>query len=221
MFKAISFDCYGTLIDWEMGISTFLARTFREKGIGASVNDVFHAREEIEFDMIQARYRRYAEVLGQSLREAFERYRIPYSNRDGERLVESVPVWPPFPETKPALEKLVEKYSLGIISNVDNDIIRKTKAALGVKFRFTVTAQAVKAYKPSTKPFQVALQRFRCKPEEVLHVSSGFRYDIPPAKELHIKTAWVNRSNEPKPATVSADYEFRSLTQLAESMIKS
>jgi 2-haloacid dehalogenase len=220
MFKAISFDCYGTLIDWESGIKSFLAQTFRDKGVGASVSEVFQAREEIEFDMIQARYRRYSEVLHQSLREAFTRYRVPYAHSDGDRLVESVPNWPLFSETKPALEDLAEKHRLGIISNIDNEIIRKTKAVIGVKFDLTVTAQFAKAYKPSIRPFQVALRRFGYKPEEILHVSSGFRYDIPPAHELGIKTAWVNRKNEPKPKTSlhGPDYEFTSLTELAERM---
>jgi len=218
MFKAVSFDCYGTLIDWESGITSFLAQTFREKGIGASVRDVVKAREDIEFEMIQARYRRYAEILRQSLREAFEQFRIPYSNRDGDRLVESVGTWPPFADTKPALEKLSGRYRLAIISNVDNDIIRKTKLGLGIKFHLSVTAQFARAYKPGIRPFQIALQRLKCRPEQVLHVSSGFRYDIPPAHELGFKTAWVNRKHEPKPALVSPDFQFDSLMQLTESI---
>lgn len=215
MLAAISFDCYGTLVDWEAGITSFLTQTFRDKGLNANVRDVFRAREDIEFDMIQARYRSYAEILRQSLREAFERFSVPYSNRDGERLAESVPSWPLFGDTKPALERLENKCNLAIISNIDNDIIEKTKARLGVRFHLTVTAQDVQAYKPSTRPFQIALQKLACEPQQVLHVSSGFRYDIPPAHELGFKTAWLNRKSEPSPPTGGADHEFKSLIKLA------
>ncbi len=150
------------------------------------------------------------------MREAFERYRVPYAHSDGDRLVESVPTWPLFSETKPELDRLAKKYRLGIISNIDNEIIRKTKSVIGVKFHLTVTAQFVKAYKPSIRPFQAALRRFGCKPEEILHVSSGFKYDIPPAHELGIRTAWINRKSEPSPKTEGADYEFRNLAELAD-----
>ena len=179
---------------------------------------MFKAREDIEFEMIQARYRSYAEILSQSLKETFQQFSIPYSKGDGERLAESVPTWLPFAETKPALETLGKKYELTIISNIDNNIIEKTKAKLGVRFHLTITAQDAAAYKPSIRPFQIALQKLGCKAEGVLHVSSGFRYDIPPAHQLGFKTAWVNRKQETIPEYSSPpDYEFRNLTQLASS----
>lgn len=195
---------------------SFLERTFREKRVTADVNEVLRAREDVEFELIQGAYRSYRDVLSLSLKEAFYRFSIPYSERDGEQLAESVPKWPVFTETRPALERLAKKSGLVIISNIDKDIIEKTRINIGMSFRLTVTAQDARAYKPSTKPFQLALRRLRCKPKEILHVSSGFRYDIPPAHELGFKTAWVNRKHEKKPTGPQADYEFESLTQLAE-----
>lgn len=218
MFEAISFDCYGTLIDWETGITGFLARVFREKGVDQNEVGVFKAREDIEFEMIQGAYRTYKEILHESLSGAFKRFGLPYSDQDGDRLVESVPTWPVFPETKPALQKLASEHLLVIISNIDNDIIEKTKRRIGVDIQLTVTAQEARAYKPNTKPFELALRKLGCSPERVLHVSSGFKYDIPPAQRLGFKTAWINRKNEARPATASLDFEFNSLTELAESV---
>ena len=212
----ISFDCYGTLVDWEAGISIFLAQVFSEKGVTVDVNEVLRAREDIEFELIQGVYRSYREILSLSLKEAFYRFSIQYSNRDGEQLAESIAKWPVFTETRAALETLAEKSGLVIISNIDNDIIEKTRSTIGVNFRLIVTAQDSQAYKPSIKPFELAMRKLHCKPGEILHVSSGFRYDIPPARKLGFKTAWVNRKHEEKPRGHQVDYEFESLTRLAE-----
>lgn len=213
---AVTFDCYGTLVDWEAGIRGLLERICREKGVDADPRDLLQAREDIEFELIQGEYRSYREILAVSLRDTFARFGIPYAKSDGERLAESVPEWPVFTETRPALERLARISRLAIISNIDDDIIEKTKARIGVRFHVTVTAQQARAYKPSTKPFQLALEKLGCKPDQVLHVSSGFRYDIPPAHSLGFQTAWVNRKGEHKPEGVQADHEFSNLIQLAE-----
>jgi len=214
--KAITFDCYGTLVDWESGIAQFLHNLFREKGVSADVAAVAKAREDIEFDLIMARYRRYRDILAQSLKESFHKFNIPYSNRDGERLAESVPDWPIFADTQVALNDLVKRYKLAIISNIDNDIISKTKSRIGAKFHLTVTAQIARAYKPAPRPFQIALGRLRLPAEEILHVSSGYRYDMPPARELGFRTAWVNRKREnPPPGAPTPDYQVSDLIELA------
>ena len=212
----ISFDCYGTLIDWEAGISTFLAQVFSEKGVRADVNEVLRAREDIEFDLIQGAYRSYRDILSLSLKEAFYRFSIQYSDLDGEQLAKSISKWPAFEETQPALQRLAQKSGLVIISNIDNDIIEKTRSTLGVGFRLTVTAQDSRAYKPNIKPFELAVRKLHSKPEEILHVSSGFRYDIPPAMKLGFRTAWINRKHEKPPSNSRVDYEFENLTKLAE-----
>jgi 2-haloacid dehalogenase len=214
--KAVSFDCYGTLVDWETGITSFLAQALEEKGVKADVEELYKAREDVEFQLIQGPYKSYRDILSLSLKDAFYRFSIPYDSRDGEQLAQSVPKWPLFAETRPALERLAEKSGLVIISNIDNEIIEKTRANLSVKFRLTVTAQDARAYKPSTKPFELALKKLGWKSREIVHVSSGFRYDIPPAHKLGFRTAWVNRKHEKKPAGQRADFEFESLTQLAE-----
>jgi 2-haloacid dehalogenase len=216
MLKAITFDCYGTLVDWEVGITDFLTELLREKGTTASIPDVVRVREDIDFEMVQGPYRTYKEILRLSLKETLNQFQVAYDDEDGERLIQSVPTWPVFTETRPALDRLAKKCRLAIISNIDKDIIEKTKANIGVKFAITVTAQEAGAYKPSLTPFQLALKKLASRATNILHVSSGFRYDIPPARRLKFKTAWVNRKSEPAPPKGRADYQFRSLTELAD-----
>jgi 2-haloacid dehalogenase len=214
--SCMSFDCYGTLVDWESGIKSALVDILDEKRLHADVDLLYKTREDLEFDLIQSEYRSYREILALSLREAFNQHRIPYSNTDGEKLAESVSHWPVFPDAKPTLERLAKKYRLCIISNVDNDIIGMTRDRIGVRFDAIVTAEDAQAYKPSIRPFQVALQRLGCKPVETLHVSSGFRYDVPPAHQLGFKTAWVNRKQERAPSGLKPDLQFASLEALAQ-----
>jgi 2-haloacid dehalogenase len=213
---AITFDCYGTLVDWETGISNFLNELLREKAATISISEVVRVREDIDFQMAQGTYRPYKDILRLSLKETFHRFQVAYTDQDGERLVESVPTWPVFKETKPVLERLARKCPLAIISNVDNDIIEKTKASIGIPFAVTVTAEEARAYKPMPKPFQVAIEKLSSKPGNILHVSSGFRYDIPPARRLGFKTAWINRKFEPAPANLRPNHEFRNLSELAD-----
>lgn len=216
ILKAITFDCYGTLVDWEAGITSFLAKILQEKGTKASIPEVFKVREDIDFEMVQGPYRAYRDILSLSLKETFHRFQIKYTEADGERLVQSVPTWPIFEDARLALERLAKKCRLAIISNIDKDIIEKTKASIGIRFALTVTAQEAGAYKPTARPFQLALKKLGLKPASILHVSSGFRYDIPPARGLGFRTAWVNRKSEQAPRSERADYEFRNLTELAD-----
>lgn len=216
MLSAITFDCYGTLVDWEAGISGFLNEVLREKGATASIPEVVRVREDIDFEMVQGPYRPYKEILHLSLKETFHRFQVAYSDQDGDRLVQSVPTWPVFKETRIVLERLARKHRLGIISNIDKDIIERTKANLGGQFAITVTAEEARAYKPALTPFKIALKKLGTKPTSMLHVSSGFRFDIPPARRLAFRTAWINRKSEPVPPVERADHEFRNLSELAD-----
>src|SRR5208282_1804505 len=214
--SCLTFDCYGTLVDWESGIKSELTDILSEKGSRVNVDELYKTREDLEFDLIQSDYRSYREILALSLKEAFSQHRIPYSNTDGAKLAESVSRWPVFQDTKPTLEKLAKKYRMCIISNVDNDIIGKTRDRIGVGFDVIVTAEDAHAYKPSIRPFQISLQRLGSKAAQVMHVSSGFRYDVPPAHELGFRTAWVNRKQEKAPSGLKPDLQFPSLEALAQ-----
>ena len=213
----MTFDCYGTLVDWESGIKSTLLDILEEKHSRASVDELYSAREDLEFDLIQSEYRSYKEILILSLKEAFNQYSVPYSNSDGEKFVESVPRWPIFSETKPALERLGKKYRLCIISNVDNDIIGRTRDRIGVRFDVIVTAEDAQSYKPNIRPFQIAVQRLACKPAEILHVSSAFRYDMPPAQEQGFRTVWINRKRARAPPGPKPNFKFDTLTEFVQA----
>jgi len=219
--SCITFDCYGTLVDWESGIKNTIKRIIVDKGLNGNIDELFRSREDLEFDLIQSEYRNYREILALSLKETFTQFRIPYSNRDGERLAESVPDWPVFSDTVKSLVRIGRVSRVCIISNIDKDIIARTRDRLGVRFDLIVTAQEARSYKPSIRPFQLALGKLKVRSSEVLHVSSGFRYDIPPARQLGFNTAWVNRKREKAPIGFSADYEFSNLVELADFLEKS
>lgn len=204
------------MVDWQAGISDFFTEILREKGATANIPDLVRVREDIDFKMVQGPYRPYKEILRLSLKETFHQFQVGYNDQDGDKLVQSVPTWPVFKETRISLERLARNHLLGIISNIDKDIIEKTKANLGGQFAITITAEEARAYKPAPTPFQIAVKKLSTEPSNILHVSSGFRYDIPPAHRLGFKTAWVNRKSEPVAPSERADYEFRNLSELAD-----
>jgi 2-haloacid dehalogenase len=125
--------------------------------------------------------------------------------------------WQPFPDTVPALRRAkAAGWRLAIISNTDSSIIAHTLRQLEVDFDELVVAEDARAYKPSAKPFELALDALREEPENILHVAFGFKYDIGPAQALGFRTAWVNRHQEPAPGSERPDYEWRDLWGLAE-----
>lgn len=219
-FPCVTFDCYGTLVDWESGIKNTIKTILDDKGVNGNIEELFRTREDLEFDLIQSEYRRYREILALSLKETFLQFQLPYSNRDGEKLADSVPDWPVFSDTVKSLGRLGRMSRVCIISNVDNDIIARARDRIGVRFDMIVTAQEARAYKPSIRPFQLALEKLKVRSSKVLHVSSGFRYDIPPAHQLGFNTAWVNRKREKVPVGFSVDYEFSNLAELADFLEK-
>jgi 2-haloacid dehalogenase len=214
-----TFDCYGTLVDWEGGLGTFLySLALREGGTQLEPGRVMRERwEAIQFELIQGDYRPYKEVLTESLRLWAEERGLPLPPDDGEGLVRSMRSWQPFPDTRPALLAAREAgMRLAIVSNTDRDIIEHTLRQLEVPFDGIVTAEDCQAYKPSRAVFEQALERLGADPAEVLHVAFGFKYDIGPAAEVGCRTAWVNRHAEPPPAGARADHEWRDLFGLAE-----
>ena len=219
-FSCLTFDCYGTLVDWESGIKSTIRTILSDKGINGNIEQLYRTREDLEFDLIQSEYRNYREILALSLKETFVQFHVPYSNRDGERLAESVPDWPLFSDTLASMRRLRRMNKLCIISNIDKGMIARTKDRIGVRFDLTLTAQEARSYKPNIRPFQLALEKLKVRSNEVLHVSSGFRYDIPPAHQLGFSTAWVNRKQEKPPVGFSSDYEFSNLAELADFLEK-
>jgi 2-haloacid dehalogenase len=214
-----TFDCYGTLIDWEGGLGTFLydfALRSRESA-PPSGRELRERWEAIQFEVIQGQYRRYADVLAESLRKLAEERGWPYSEDDGKALARSMRAWQPFPDTTPALRRAHEAgLRLIIVSNTDRDIIEHSLRQLEAPIDVVVTAEDVGAYKPAKPHFERALEVAGVPADRILHVAFGFKYDIGPAQELGFRSAWVNRRAEPRPGPAVPDLEWRDLWGLAE-----
>jgi len=212
----LTFDCYGTLIDWDTGLREIFTEILRRKGAQVDVETFRRQWEALQFEMIQGAYRPYKDILKESLELTLKAFGLRYEPREGEDFAESMPRWKPFPDTRPALERLATHCRLAIISNVDDDIIMESSKLIGVGFDAILTAEQARAYKPSRRIFDYALSKLNCPPVDITHVAFGLHYDIEPAKELGIKTVWVNRKGEAPEGPVQAlagqaDFEIRDL----------
>ncbi|MGH2837994.1 MAG: haloacid dehalogenase type II [Thermoleophilaceae bacterium] len=218
--KVATFDCYGTLVDWEGGLAGFLYTLMLREGVddpppGGELRERWEA---IQFEVIQGDYKTYKEVLGESVLAWCREFGVPDRDVYPAALVDSMRAWQPFHDTRPALERVREAgMRLAILSNTDRDIISHTLKQMGVPFDEVIVAEDVGAYKPSVTGFEQLLERLGEDPSDVLHVAFGFKYDIKPAQTLGMRSAWVNRHAEPLPdrGTVP-DYEWRDLWGLAE-----
>ncbi len=205
----LTFDCYGTLIDWESGIRSFFCSL---EGV-ADPEALLSEWEEIQFRMIGGPYRRYREILAGSLREALAARGLPYRWDLGAAFAESLTRWRPFPDTNPALEELRRRgFKLGIISNIDDDLLERTAAHFTVSFDLLVTAEQSGAYKPQAASFRLALQRIGGPAYKVAHVAFGERYDLATASDCGMQVVFVNRDG--RPAAFRADAEISTLAEL-------
>jgi 2-haloacid dehalogenase len=214
-----TFDCYGTLIDWEGGLGAFLYDyALRSRDTAPMSGGELRARwEAIQFEVIQGDYRRYADVLAESLRLLAGERGWPYSQDEGKALARSMRSWQPFPDTAPALRRAHDAgLRLIIVSNTDRDIIEHSLRQIAAPVDDVVTAEDVRSYKPARPHFERALEVAGVGAEQILHVAFGFKYDIGPAQELGFRTAWVNRRGESRPGPARPDLEWRDLWGLAE-----
>jgi 2-haloacid dehalogenase len=200
-FTTISFDCYGTLIDWEAGILPTLRTVLANHGLGQSPGQslsdaaILELYGEFEAQAESGPYQSYREVL-QSVARAFaERFHFEASAAEIRTLHESVRAWPPFPDTVPALRELQKRYKLVVISNIDDDLFAETRKHLDVEFDGVITAEQARSYKPSINNFQMALRAFALSPDQLLHAAQSVYHDVVPARSLGISTVWVNRKS--------------------------
>lgn len=218
----VSFDCYGTLIDWESGILEALAPFRARAGLRATDDEVLEQYAGLESMLESGDHISYKEVLRGVARGLARRFSVPEAGVDVDALVASLPRWRPFPDTVESLRRLKERYRLAVISNTDDDLFAQTARALEVPFDFVVTAEQVGAYKPSTRNFTYALDKAGVPKERWLHAAQSRFHDVLPARSLGLATVWVNRRSG-KPghgATVASDaapdLEVPSLKTLAD-----
>ncbi len=216
-YDILTFDCYGTLIDWEQGISRAFARAAAADGVQLEPAAVLTAYAEVEPAVEAGPYRRYRAVLGETARQVAARLGWPLPDARAGFLAESLPAWPPFPDTNPALERLAAAgYRLGILSNVDDDLLAATRRRFTVAFdpALIVTAEQVGSYKPAAGHFLTARQRVGAG--RWLHVAQSYFHDVAPARALGIPVVWVNRKGERPLDGGRPDLEFRTLAELAD-----
>ena len=195
----VTFDCYGTLIDWRAGI----AAAFDEAVPGAADvprDRLFAAYATAEAEVEGGPYQPYRRVLVDAAALAAESLglRVPDARRSF--LADSLPSWKPFPDTNPALERLVaRRIRLGILSNIDDDLLARTLRHLSVPFDELITAQSVRSYKPGRAHFLEALERVDRVAERIVHTAESYYHDVQAARPLGIRTVWVNRTSQPTP----------------------
>jgi 2-haloacid dehalogenase len=192
-FDALTFDCYGTLIDWESGILAALRPVLRQQGVPCDDERLLGLFGAAETEAESGDFKPYREVLRQVMHRMAAALSFPLDAADADCLARSLPGWPPFPDTVAALGRLGARHRLAIVSNVDDDLFAGTRRALGVEFAVVTTAQQVRSYKPRPAHFLTTLERLGLGPGKVLHVAQSLFHDIAPAKALGIATVWVNR----------------------------
>lgn len=213
-FEFITFDCYGTLIDWESGIASAFQSQALSSGVNlerAAIIAAYHAEEPA---VESGEFRSYHDVLAETAVRVAARLGWNLDAARAGFLAESLPNWLPFAETNSALERLAGRAKLGILSNVDDDLLTGTRRHFTVDFDLIITAQQLRSYKPSHAHFKTALERLQGK--RLLHAAQSYFHDVVPSRRLGIPVCWVNRKNEladeggPHPT-----FEVQNLSELA------
>lgn len=224
-FEWLTFDCYGTLIDWETGLLRALRPVLGRHGIALTDDEVLELYGELEFAIESGPYRRYREVLEEVVARMAERLGFTASLAERHSLPDSLPSWPPFADSIEALRRLKARYRLAIISNIDGDLLAASMHLLQVPFEAAITAEQACSYKPSHRNFELALERIGARRERVLHVAQSLVHDHVPARALGLHSVWINRragktGHGATPATSKArpDLEFPDLKSLAEEV---
>lgn len=188
-YDVLTFDCYGTLIDWESGIATELASIV---GGDRDRDDLLalYARHE---HAAETPYKRYRDVLEVTARAIGADLGVDITPEQAQRFGASVPDWPAFPDSGDALRRLHQRYRLAVITNCDDDLFAASERRLGVSFDHVTTAQQVGSYKPALANFHHAHERLGIPRERILHVAQSLYHDHAPAKQLGMTTVWINR----------------------------
>jgi len=214
--QLLTFDCYGTLIDWDSGIRAYLGGVLARKRAAIDLEEFYrHWYYEHELKTIAGPFMLYRQVLQQSLQGALRDFGLPVEPDDGADFGAAMESWEPFPESVEVLAILAGRYPLAVISNSQHDIIRHAVARLGSPFTFVVTAEDARAYKPAARPFELALERANVGPQDALHVAQSQMVDLPRSKPMGIPTIWINRQREPlRPGTPEPDHVLDDLRPL-------
>ncbi len=226
-FRVLSFDCYGTLIDWESGLLAALQTLATRAGIAddAALKPfaLHEAAQQAETPAML-----YADVLARVHRRLANEWGVPTTEAEDKHFGASVPDWPAFPDTPAALQYLKRHYKLVILSNVDRTSFAASNRRLGVSFDAIYTAQDIGSYKPDPENFRTLLDHLAALGHgraEILHTAQSLFHDHAPAKRCGLATAWIDRRHDrpgwgatvAPPANAAWDFRFPSLAAMAEA----
>lgn len=221
-FEVLTFDCYGTLIDWESGILNAVRPILHKHRLQVLDDDLLEAYAVAESQSQSGSFKPYKQVLQEVVRALGAKFGFQPTEAEQRSLPQSVKQWQPFADTLPALKQLHKRYKLSIISNIDDDLFVETRKLLEVPFDSVTTALEVGSYKPSFNNFECALGKMTLSKDKVLHVAQSLHHDIAPARKLGIHSVWVNRrkGKQGSGATIESDakpdLEVPDLKTLAE-----
>ena len=217
-YRYLTFDCYGTLIDWRAGIEASLLAAVGGLGIrGQALLDAYVWAEKQQ----ESSYKKYSDVLRRTVLSMSGQLGVDVTERAARRFADSVPTWPAYADTSKFLKEVGRiGYQRYILSNVDTDILRKTISNQGLEVDGFVTAEEVGSYKPNPGHWLRFMERTGARKDEVLHVAQSVYHDIIPTNEMGIDSAWVNRYNEPMPQGPHPLFVSDSLAHLAGSLDK-
>ncbi len=213
--EALTFDCYGTLIDWENGAKNTLQALVARWDMPADEDAFFLAWERAQRQRIQQEYAPYREIAAAAFLEVARAQHLPLGEEDARAFAGSIAAWKPFPDVPAALATLKRRVKLGIISNIDDDILAASVKQMGVEFDLLLTAEQARAYKPSPVPFRQALERLGLPAARVAHAAFGFEYDITTASQLGFRTILVRRGRADFPPQPVPDLAVADLKELA------
>jgi 2-haloacid dehalogenase len=229
-FGALSFDCYGTLVDWETGILAALRSWAGASGLRVADGELLRAYAEQE-SRAQAEHpaELYPRILARTFRGLATALGAQVSDADAERFGRSVPDWPPFSDSHDALTALGRRYQLIVLSNVDRESFAASRRRLGVTFTSVITAQDVGSYKPAPANFEALLAeagRLGIGEGKLLHVAQSLFHDHVPAQRIGLRSAWINRrhgrpgwgATVAPPPGITPDWEFPSMAALASAV---
>jgi 2-haloacid dehalogenase len=215
--KIISFDCYGTLVDWEKGIISSLRTIFEKYEVDITDDEILEIYSIIE-SRLEKNYIPYKEILKKIVIKFSDYFDFDLERGEENALLNNWANFELFEDVNETLKEIKKRgYKIAIISNVDNDLFELTKKKFEFEIDYIITSEMVKAYKPSKIVFEYALKVFNSNKDEILHTAQSYYHDIIPAKELGIKTAHIKRRGfgaTPRVEIVNSDYEFENLREL-------
>ena len=229
-FEALSFDCYGTLIDWEAGIAAVLGPWAAANGLNMTNEELLTAYSLHEANAeLDHPDELYPQILSRAFCSLGEELGVSVSDTDAEAFSVSVPAWPAFADSIDALARLAKRYKLIILSNVDNASFAGSNKRLGVTFTSILTAENIGSYKPSQRNFDALdaeVARLGIGEGKLLHVAQSLFHDHVPAKQRGLPTVWINRRHDnpgwgatpEPPADVTPDWTFTSMGAFADAV---